>query len=97
MHIHVYICIYTHIYTYIYTYIYLYTALFGLRHAHNVASEEYTHGRQGLRTPPGLYEWTTAERFAQLMSKGYFNMVIIFLWFWYDPQPSVAELVLPVC
>jgi len=52
--------------------------------------------RKGLREPPGLYEWTSSERFAQLMAKGYFNVVIIFLWFWYDPQPSVAELVLPV-
>jgi len=52
--------------------------------------------RKSLRDPPGLYEWTTAERFGQLMNKGYFNMVIIFLWFWYDPQPSVAELVLPL-
>mmetsp|Transcript_27588 Transcript_27588/g.72926 ORF Transcript_27588/g.72926 Transcript_27588/m.72926 type:complete len:775 (-) Transcript_27588:35-2359(-) len=52
--------------------------------------------RKGLRQPPGLYEWTNAERFAQLMALGYFNMVIIFLWFWYDPQPSVAELVLPL-
>ena len=52
--------------------------------------------RKGLRQPPGLYEWTNAERFAQLMGLGYFNMVIIFLWFWYDPQPSVAELVLPL-
>lgn len=49
-----------------------------------------------LRPPPGLYEWTSAERFAQLMALGYFNVVIIFLWFWYDPQPSVAELVLPL-
>lgn len=30
------------------------------------------------------------------MATGYFNVVIIFLWFWYDPQPSVAELVLPL-
>jgi len=52
--------------------------------------------RKGLRQPPGIYEWTNAERFAQLMAMGYFNMVIIFLWFWYDPQPSVAELVLPL-
>ena len=52
--------------------------------------------RKGLRQPPGLYEWTTAERFSQLMQLGYFNVVIIFLWFWYDPQPSVAELVLPL-
>lgn len=52
--------------------------------------------RKGLRQPPGLYEWTSAERFAQLMAMGYFNVVIIFLWFWYDPQPSVAELVLPL-
>ena len=52
--------------------------------------------RKGLRSPPGIYEWTSAERFSQLMAMGYFNVVIIFLWFWYDPQPSVAELVLPL-
>lgn len=33
---------------------------------------------------------------APAQARGYFNVVIIFLWFWYDPQPSVAELVLPV-
>ncbi len=52
--------------------------------------------RKGLRRPPGLYEWTTTDRFAQLMEMGYFNVVIIFLWFWYDPQPSAAEIVLPL-
>ena len=52
--------------------------------------------RKGLRHPPGIYEWTSAERFAQLISMGYFNVVIIFLWFWYDPQPSAAELMLPL-
>ena len=52
--------------------------------------------RKGLRNPPGLYEWTTTQRFAQLMALGYFNMVVVFLWFWYDPQPSAAELVLPL-
>lgn len=58
--------------------------------------EEDQLRRKTLRPPPGLYEWTNAERFAQLMALGYFNVVIIFLWFWYDPQPSVAELVLPL-
>ena len=52
--------------------------------------------RKGLRPPPGLYEWTTAERFAQLIALGHFNIVIVFLWFWYDPQPSAAELMLPL-
>jgi len=62
----------------------------------HIESFEEDQLRKGLRDPPGLYEWTSTERFSQLMAKGYFNMVIIFLWFWYDPQPSVAELVLPV-
>ena len=52
--------------------------------------------RKGLRKPPGIYEWTSSERFAQLMALGHFNVVITFLWFWYDPQPSVAELILPL-
>ena len=62
-------------------------------HIENFEEEQL---RKGLRQPPGLYEWTSAERFAQLMAMGYFNVVIIFLWFWYDPQPSVAELILPL-
>ena len=62
-------------------------------HIENFEEEQL---RKGLRAPPGLYEWTSAERFAQLMQLGYFNVVIIFLWFWYDPQPSAAELVLPL-
>ena len=62
----------------------------------HIDSFEEEQLRKGLRQPPGLYEWTSAERFAQLMAMGYFNVVIIFLWFWYDPQPSVAELVLPL-
>ena len=62
-------------------------------HIENFEEEQL---RKGIRQPPGIYEWTSAERFAQLMSMGYFNVVIIFLWFWYDPQPSVAELVLPL-
>jgi hypothetical protein len=52
--------------------------------------------RKGMRRPPGIYEWTSSERFAQLMAMGHFNVVITFLWFWYDPQPSVAELILPL-
>ena len=67
--------------------------LASILHIENFEEEQL---RKGLRQPPGIYEWTTAERFAQLMAMGYFNVVIIFLWFWYDPQPSVAELVLPL-
>ena len=67
--------------------------LANILHIENFEEEQL---RKGLRQPPGLYEWTTADRFAQLMAMGYFNVVIIFLWFWYDPQPSVAELVLPL-
>ena len=52
--------------------------------------------RGPLRPPPGIYEWTSAERFGELMATGHFNVVIIFLWFWYDPQPSAAELMLPL-
>lgn len=62
-------------------------------HIENFEEEQL---RKGLRKPPGIYEWTSAERFSQLMAMGYFNVVVIFLWFWYDPQPSVAELVLPL-
>jgi hypothetical protein len=62
----------------------------------HIDSFEEEQLRRGLRRPPGIYEWTSADRFSQLMKMGYFNVVIVFLWFWYDPQPSVAELVLPL-
>lgn len=39
--------------------------------------------KNGVRPPPGIYEWTNVDRFVKLMELGYFNVVIIFLWFWY--------------
>ena len=62
-------------------------------HIENFEEEQL---RKGIRQPPGIYEWTSAERFGELMAPGHFNVVIIFLWFWYDPQPSAAELMLPL-
>ena len=54
----------------------------------------------GATSTPPLPSRQAKGRFSPTLpscqTKGYFNVVIIFLWFWYDPQPSVAELVLPM-
>lgn len=45
--------------------------------------------------PPAIYERTTTAQVAQLFAEGWFNAVIVFFWFWHDPKPNVAELLLP--
>ena len=45
--------------------------------------------------PPALYEFVDAAQLAQLFSQGWFNVVICFFWFWLDPKPNVAEILLP--
>ena len=46
--------------------------------------------------PPAIYEFGGTSPLAALLAAHPFDMVIIGLWFWYDPQPSFAELILPV-
>ena len=45
--------------------------------------------------PPQLYEYTGGAQLARLFSAGLFNAVLVFFWFWLDPKPNVAELLLP--
>lgn len=52
----------------------------------------------GKPVPPGpaLYEYGGTRSFASLLHAAAFDLLLVGLWFWYDPQPSFAELLLPV-
>ena len=47
-------------------------------------------------TPPALYELGDSAALAALLGAGHFDLVLLGVWFWYDPQPAFAELLLPV-
>ena len=47
-------------------------------------------------TPPALYELGDSAALAALLGDGHFDLVLLGVWFWYDPQPAFAELLLPV-
>jgi len=53
--------------------------------------------RGDVRTlpPPAIYERTTSAQLGRLFAQGWFNAVLVFFWFWHDPKPNVAELLLP--
>ena len=53
--------------------------------------------RQDVRTlpPPAMYERTTSLQLGRLFAQGWFNAVLVFFWFWHDPKPNIAELLLP--
>ena len=36
-----------------------------------------------------------AAQLARLFAQGWFHAVIVFFWFWHDPKPNVAEMLLP--
>ena len=47
------------------------------------------------RPPPAIYAHTDLGALAALARLGHFDAVLCSLWFWRDPAPSTAELVLP--
>ena len=47
-------------------------------------------------TPPALYELGDSAALAALLGAGHFDLVLLGVWFWYDPQPAFAELLLPM-
>ena len=57
--------------------------------------EEWLRGDVRELPPPAMYERTTPLQVGRLFAQGWFNAVIVFFWFWHDPKPNVAELVLP--
>ena len=50
-----------------------------------------------LRAPPALYRFTGRMRqLARIAQTGWFDLVLIGVWFWNDPLPAFAELTLPL-
>ncbi len=50
-----------------------------------------------LRAPPALYRFTGRMRqLARIAQTGWFDLVLIGVWFWNDPAPAFAELTLPL-
>ena len=45
--------------------------------------------------PPAIYEHAGTTQLARLFGQGWWNAVLVFFWFWHDPKPNVAELLLP--
>ena len=46
--------------------------------------------------PPAIYEYGGTIALATLLATHHFDLVLVGLWFWYDPQPSFAEILLPL-
>ena len=49
-----------------------------------------------LEAPPAIYEYAGTQSVIALLHRSRFDLFLVGLWFWYDPQPSFAELLLPV-
>ena len=50
-----------------------------------------------LARPPTLsYEYTDLDSLAAFARRGWFDVVLVSVWFWHDPAPSFAEVVLPM-
>lgn len=45
--------------------------------------------------PPAIYEFGGSAALAALLRTHAFDLALVGLWFWYDPQPSFAEVLLP--
>ena len=48
-----------------------------------------------LRPPPALYHYAGPEQLRALAARGWFDVVLVTVWFWNDPRPSFAEVTLP--
>ena len=49
-----------------------------------------------LHPTPAIFEFNGTDALYSLLTRADFDMVLVGLWFWYDPQPSFAELIAPV-
>jgi hypothetical protein len=45
--------------------------------------------------PPAVYEYGGSRALLRLLHLASFDLVLVGVWFWYDPQPAFAELILP--
>jgi len=56
---------------------------------------ELEHGC--LRSPPAIYRFGgRARQISRLVQTGWFDIVLVGVWFWNDPQPAFAELAVPL-
>lgn len=46
--------------------------------------------------PPAIYEFGGRGSLLRLLRLARFDLILIGLWFWYDPQPSFAEILVPI-
>ena len=48
-----------------------------------------------LKAPPALYRYVAPRQLHRLAAQGWFDLVLLTVWFWNDPAPSFAEIFLP--
>ena len=46
--------------------------------------------------PPRIYEFGGTQAFYALLHAAAFDLILVGLWFWYDPQPAFAEILSPI-
>ena len=44
--------------------------------------------------PPAMYEHAGPAQLARLFARGWFPPALVFFWFWHDPEPHVAAMLL---
>ena len=72
---------------------------FGRRHRYGVRDFDPDTDLDGpcVRSPPAIYRFAgRARQLARLAQIGWFDTILISVWFWNEPSPSFAELTLPL-
>lgn len=50
-----------------------------------------------LRSPPAIYRFAgRGKQLARLAQQGWFDLVLLSVWFWNEPDPAFAEIALPL-
>ena len=64
--------------------------------AANLSAVPLSRGGVSVARAPAVYEMGGGRAFQQLLRHEQFDLVLVGLWFWYDPQPSFAEMLVPL-
>jgi hypothetical protein len=64
--------------------------------AANLSAVPLGRGGVPVARAPAVYEMGGGRAFQQLLRHEQFDLVLIGLWFWYDPQTSFAEMLVPL-
>ena len=64
--------------------------------ATNLSAVPLGRGDVSVSRAPAIYEMGGSRAFQQLLRREQFDLVLVGLWFWYDPQPSFAEMLVPL-